>query len=844
MQPLPIDAHLPDLVAKAKASKGLVLVAEPGAGKTTRVPRALLDASVASAGEILVAEPRRIAARMAAKRVAEELGEAVGRTIGYRVRFDSAVSRDTRVTFVTEGVLARRFQSDPSLSGVAALVFDELHERHLDTDLALARARRLRDTSRPELILVAMSATLEAEPVGAFLDAPIVHVEGRTFPIELRHTEQPDDRPLERQVRAAVVRLLDEGVGGDLLVFLPGAREIRRAMEACEGPAKAHGVDLVPLHGDLPADAQDRAVRPGPRPKVIFSTNVAETSLTIDGVVAVIDSGLARVARHSPWTGMQSLLTAPISRASAAQRAGRAGRTRAGICVRLYTSREHDARPLRDAPEVQRADLAEAALGLLAAGEDPRAFPWFETPPEAALDAAMSLLEKLGAAEEGAITRLGEHLVALPAHPRVARIAIEAKRRGFEEAGAALAALVAEREIRLASRTRFGHGSGPRDDEVGASDLLARLDELEAAGPRPSHGSLRHAGLDGRAVRTVIEAKRQLERALRRRDVEVEPGFDEEEALLVATLAGFPDRVARRRKEGGRELALAGGGATLDEASVVKDAALMVAVEAQEHAGRTFVRQASAVSLEHLMELFLDRLEDHVGARFDPKLERIFGVRELTFDGLVVERGDAEIDDATAAQALATAALQKGVGRFCDADALEALTLRLRFAREHDERLPTIDDAWLEALLVKLCAGRRSFAELRDAGLLDWIRAELTPHRARLDALAPEHVAIPGRARVPVTYEVDRPPWIASRLQDFFSAAEGPKVADGRQPLVLHLLAPNRRAVQVTTDLAGFWERHYPEIQRELRRRYPRHAWPDDPLSAPPSRPGRGRGRR
>ncbi|MEQ8892762.1 MAG: ATP-dependent helicase C-terminal domain-containing protein, partial [Sandaracinaceae bacterium] len=410
--------------------------------------------------------------------------------------------------------------------------------------------------------------------------------------------------------------------------------------------------------------------------------------------------------------------------------------------------------------------------------------------------------------------------------------------------GAALAALVAEREIRLASRTRFGHGSGPRDDEVGASDLLARLDELEAVGPRPSHGSLRHAGLDGRAVRTVIEAKRQLERALRRRDVEVEPGFDEEEALLVATLAGFPDRVARRRKEGGRELALAGGGATLDEASVVKDAALMVAVEAQEHAGRTFVRQASAVSLEHLMELFLDRHEDHVGARFDPKLERIFGVRELTFDGLVVERGDAEIDDATAAQALATAALQKGVGRFCDADALEALTLRLRFAREHDERLPTIDDAWLEALLEKLCAGRRSFAELRDAGLLDWIRAELTPHRARLDALAPEHVAIPGRARVPVTYEVDRPPWIASRLQDFFSAAEGPKVADGRQPLVLHLLAPNRRAVQVTTDLAGFWERHYPEIQRELRRRYPRHAWPDDPLSAPPSRPGRGRGRR
>lgn len=840
MQPLPIDAHLDALVSAATEASGLVLVAEPGAGKTTRLPRALLDAGIAGRGEILVAEPRRLATRMAAARVAEELGEPVGRTIGYQVRFDRAVSKETRVTFLTEGVLSRRFRSDPTLKGVAAVVFDELHERHLDTDLALARARRLQRESRPELMIVAMSATLEAEPVAAFLDAPIVSVEGRTFPIDVRHAEEPDDRPLERQVRAAVVRLLDEGVDGDVLVFLPGAREIRRAMEACEGPAKAHGVDLLPLHGDLPPDAQDRALRRGPRRKIIFSTNVAETSLTIDGVVAVVDSGLARVARHSPWTGMPSLETAPISRASAAQRAGRAGRTRPGVCVRLYTRREHDARPLRDAPEVQRADLAEAALALLDAGEDPRAFPWFEAPPKAALDAALGLLEKLGACEGGAITPLGRALGALPAHPRIARIAIEAKRRGFEEAGARLAALAAEREIRRAARTRFG-GGGPRDDEVGSSDLLARLDELEALGPRASHGAIRQAGLDGRAVRTVFDAARQLDRALRRVEVDAEPGFDEEEALLLATLAGFPDRVARRRKPGGRELALAGGGATLDEASVVKDAELMVAVEAQAHAGRTWVRQASAVTLEHLMELFLDRLEDSVEARFDPKLERVFGVRELTFDGLVVERGDAEIDDDAAARALASAALQKGVSRFCDAEALEGLTLRLAFARQHDPRLPALDDAWLEALLVKLCAGRRAFAELRDAGLLDWIRAELEPHRARLDALAPSHVSIPGRARVPVTYEVNRPPWIASRLQDFFSASEGPTVADGREPLVLHLLAPNKRAVQVTTDLAGFWDRHYPEVRKELRRRYPKHAWPDDPRTAPPSRPGRGR---
>ena len=836
MDPLPIDPHLPAIVSDVWERRGLVLVAEPGAGKTTRVPRALLDAGL---GEIVVVEPRRIAARMAAHRVAAELGEPVGRRIGYRVRFDAKVSRETRVTFVTEGILARRLDSDPHLEGVSIVVFDELHERHLHTDLALARARRARE--RRALSIVAMSATLEAEPVARFLDAPIKNVEGRTFPIDVRFAAAPDDRPLERRVRAAVVRLIEEGLDGDVLVFLPGAGEIRRAAEELEGPARALSLDVVPLHGDLPPDAQDRAIRRGPRRKVILSTNVAETSLTIEGVVAVVDSGLARIARCSPWTGLTSLDTLPISRASAMQRAGRAGRVRAGVCERLYTRADHDARPLRDRPEIERVDLAEMVLSLRAAGEDPRTFAYLEAPPANALESAERLLERLGAVDSGEVTELGRAMLALPIHPRLARVALEAKRLGHPRSGAMLAALIAEREVRLAARTRFGTHEA-RSDEVASSDLIARLDELEALGPDASHSTLRSAGLDARAVRTVFDAARQIERELAGVAIEIEETFDEEGALLTATLAGFPDRVARRRPAGGEELVLAGGGsARLDPQSAVKDAPLMALIDADTRPSGVLVRRASAVTLEMLMSLFIDRIEDVREARFDATRERVVGVGELRYEGLALEQSEIEPSEADAARVLADAAIAAGLARFVDEDAWIALKRRLAFARGFDPALPELDDALLRDLLVRLCAGKRSFAELRDAGLLEWLRAELgSGVLAKLEALAPEAVSLPGRRRVPVTYEEDRPPWIASRLADFFGMGEGPAIAGGRVPLVLHLLAPNHRALQVTTDLAGFWERHYPELKRSLMRRYPRHPWPDDPRTAPPPAP-RGR---
>ncbi|MFK7992268.1 MAG: ATP-dependent helicase HrpB [Sandaracinaceae bacterium] len=836
--PLPIDGHRASLLRAAEGG-ALVLVAEPGAGKTTRVPPMLLDSGLAHGGRIVVVQPRRIAARMAAARIANERGGRLGGEVGYRVRFDAKVGRQTRIELVTEGILARRLIADPTLEGVSWVVFDELHERHLDSDLSLARAERLRRTRRPDLGIVAMSATLDAGPVAEFLRAPALEVEGRTFPIEIRHDDHPDDRPLERRVRAAVVRLLEAGCDGDVLVFLPGAGEIRRAMEACEGPAEAFSVECVPLHGDLAADQQDRALRAGPRRKVIFATNIAETSLTIPTVVAVVDSGLVRTATVSPWSGLSRLDTVPISQASATQRAGRAGRTQAGVCHRLFTEADFRRRPERDLPEVQRADLTATVLSIRAEGETPASFPWFERPPNSALEAADVLLEKLGALSED-ITPLGRAMLSLPAHPRIGRVAAEAHRRGHTDAGALLAALIQERDVRLSSRTRFDGARRREGDEVASSDLLLRMDQLESVGARASFGQLRRAGLDGRSVKMVRAAADQFARALRKTDLAVTPSFDEEEALLLATLAGFPDRVAKRLS--GRRLAITGGSVgELDEGSAVHDP-LLVCVDADEWRGRVRVRRASQVTLEHLMELFLDRLEDVSETRFDASRGRITATAQVRFDGLVVEESPGTVDPARGAEVLARAAVEAGVSRFCDADALSTLRQRVAFAAQVDDRLPTLDDAWMESLLTRLCVGKSSFAELRDAGLLDWVRAELGAMRTVVDRLAPEHVSLPGRAKVPVVYEAGRPPHIASRLQDFFGITDGPTV--GGAPVVLHLLDPRGRAVQVTTDLAGFWDRHYDDVRKELRRRYAKHHWPDDPRTAEAKRHGRRRKRK
>jgi ATP-dependent helicase HrpB len=838
--PLPIDPFLAEIADRLATRGALVLAAEPGAGKTTRVPRALLLDRRFDQGTIVVLEPRRIAARMAAARVAEELGERPGERVGYTVRFDDVGGPKTRLKFVTEGILTRRLAMEPTLPGVRVVVLDELHERSLHADLALALLRKLRAEKRPDLAIVAMSATLDTERVASFLDADAVRVPGRAHHVAIEHASARDDRPLDQQVAAACARALREEAEGHVLVFLPGAGEIRRCEEAVRPFAERAGAEVVPLHGDLPAEQQDRAVRPGGRRRIILSTNVAETSLTIDGVTTVIDTGLHRVARHSPWSGLPVLELAPISQASATQRAGRAGRTRDGRAIRLYTQHDHDTRPRFDAPEIARVDLAEPLLSLASLGvRDARTFPFFEAPSTAAIDAARALLGRLGAIDDaGAITEDGRHMLALPLHPRLARIALAARDEGLARDGALLAAVLSEREIRASHRTRFGDGRGP-SHASGSSDALERYEALAAAEGEGGRARFSAYDLDARSAQAALRLRDQIERALSRLR-RGEPGYasDIDAVLLRAILRGFPDRVGKRRRKGGSEIVLAGGGsAKLADTSVVKDAELMALVEVEEGRGGAICRVASAIEAEWLLELFPERVTDLRTFRFDLDKERLELVTGLAYEGLPIDesRGDAAYEPG-AAEALAKEALARDLGRFVDRDRLAQLRLRAALARKADPSLPSFDDEEVRAAIVAACEGRRSLDELAKADVLGALEGSLSPKaRARLDELAPTHVTLPGRAKVPVTYEGDRPPWIESRMQDFFGLTEGPRA--GGAPIVLHLLAPSGRAQQVTTDLSGFWDRHYPSIRKELMRQYPRHHWPEDPRTAQPRKP-------
>jgi ATP-dependent helicase HrpB len=903
VQALPIDEILPDVVERLRSAPSLVIEAPPGAGKTTRVPPSILDAGLAGAGQVLVLEPRRIAARMAARRVAEERGEALGETVGYQVRFEDVSSARTRLRFLTEGVLTRRLLTDPNLAGTGCVVLDEFHERHLQADVALALLRRLQRTVRPDLKIVAMSATLDAAPVAAYLGCETLRSEGRRFEVKIEHAARHDERPLELQVEAAVRRLISEGLDGDVLVFLPGAASIRRAQAACERVAAEAGLHVLPLHGELPGAQQDEAVRPaaGVR-KLILSTNVAETSVTIEGVAAVIDSGLARVAGHSPWSGLPVLKVSRVSRASAVQRAGRAGRTREGRCLRLYTAQDFNARPEYETPEVRRLDLAETVLELRASGVgDLEGFEWFEPPSSESLAAAEGLLRRLGATDaRGRMTDEGRSMLRLPLHPRLARIVSEAERRGVASDACTVAALIAERDIR-AGRVQLGavgreqkDASKPSRREAethGSSDLIQLLElfrEAEAAGLDAER--VRRLGLEPNAVRAVARATRQLRRTLsrggaknERRDTQsassparVSPGQggagerrgdvsklsdESERELLVSILAGYPDRVARRRaskgvRDSSRELLLSGGGtAELAPESVVREAEFMVAVDAEERgdaatasarasksgagAAKSVVRLASAIEPDWLLDLFVDSLAERVEARWNAQGERVEVVRRLVYDQLAIDerRADrAEGEEVT--RSLAAAARDAGVRAFVEWEQLESFLARVEFVAGAfpEESIPSLGEEDALAALEEMCVGRRSFAELRDAArageLLERLRRRLTAEHSRLVArAAPERVTLARGRQARVRYERGRAPYVASRMQDFFGMSDGPRVACGRVALVLQLLAPNSRPVQVTTDLKGFWSRHYPSVRRELGRRYPRHAWPEDPLS-------------
>ncbi len=814
MQPLPIDPLLPEIVARVRESSALVLEAEPGAGKTTRVPRALLDGGLLARGEVLVLEPRRLAARLAARRVAEELGEKVGETAGYQVRFEDVSSKATRIRFVTDGVLTRRLLRDPDLAGVTAVIADEFHERRLESDVCLALLARLQKTTRPDLKLIVMSATLDATPVQAYLGAKAMRAPGRRFEVALDYATQLDTRPLHTQIANAVTRLAEGN--GHILVFLPGAGEIRRALESCEAIAKKYDLALLPLHGDLSPEAQDRVVKRDSQRKVILSTNVAESSVTIDGVGAVVDSGLARVAACAVWSGLTSLRVQRVSKASATQRAGRAGRTQVGRCLRLYTLHDFQTRPDHEEPEIRRLDLAQTALELHAEGIDPRTLAWFEAPSRVALDVAETLLVALGAIDvTRGVTSLGRRMLRLPLHPRLSRLVLEAETRGAGREGALLAALLSER-----AHTGDPFAVGRRATMVTADSDPIELMEAHLADPRNG---------------TVDRVHRQIVRNV---TASTARGPAVDAALRMALLAAFPDRVARRRTVSGsrapsREFVFArGGGAQLAETSAVRDAEFLVAVDAQEEPRGVLVRSASAIDPDWLLDIVPSGVEEKNELLWNERLARVEAVSRVMFGNLVLDERQTTPEPKAAARLLFERARSDLAHVLGDRANLDRFVLRVNFVAIHlaEVGIEPFSPTAIENALAAACLGHTRFDELNAEAIEAHLRGKITPRQlAQLDELAPEQVTLAAGRRVRVTYESNQPPWVASRLQDFFGMARGPAIAKGRVPLVLHLLAPNQRPVQVTTDLAGFWIKHYPALRKELMRRYPRHAWPEKP---------------
>lgn len=822
LPPLPVDELLGEVVAALRDHPAVVVQAPPGAGKTTRVSPALLDAGLAGVRRVVVLEPRRVAARAACRRIAAERGCQVGEEVGYQVRFDRRFGPSTRLLVVTEGVLVAMLQRDPFLDEVGLVVFDEVHERHLDTDLSLAMVRRVQEQVRPDLRLVAMSATVEADLFARALGGcPRVESPGRLYPVEVEHVPRPAERAVAAGVVAGVRRALASTMG-DLLVFLPGMAEIVRCREALAAVAAEGDLELLPLHGDLSPAEQDRALARGQRRRVVLATNLAETSLTLDGVSGVVDSGLVKRLSHDPGCGLDRLELGRVSRSSAEQRAGRAGRQGPGFCVRLWSAAEHAGLIPHDPPEIRRVDLAGLVLQLLAWGEpDPAALPWLEPPPPDRLLAARELLERLGAVDRAGVTATGRRLASLPVHPRLGRLLLEAHRLGCLEHAAMAAALLTERL--------------PAAVAAGGGDLWEVLGELT----RRRSEAPPHLG----RVRGQL-----LDLARRAFGPSAPPAGDPRSALARAVLAAFPDRLARRRQPGsGRAVMVGGRGLRLPAAWPNDGRDLLVAVELD--AGRRGrhaeapVRLALPVEREDLPAegLHRERVVEVDGAG-----GRVRAVERVLWQDLVLQEHDARVDDdSQSSLALAAAASERldealGLGR----EEVMAFLARLRWlaASRPELGLPVFAPAELAELLPVLCRGRRSLAELGRVDLVAVLRGLLDRTQlAALDREAPERLLLPSGSRVRLRYEPGRAPVLAARIQELFGLAETPRVAGGRVPVMLHMLAPNGRPQQVTDDLAGFWERTYPQVRRELRGRYPKHDWPEDPLTAQPQRGARRR---
>jgi len=818
---LPVEPVLPS-IRDALASRGAaVLQAPPGAGKTTLVPPALLSAPWLGDQVIVMLEPRRVAARAAASRIAELLGESVGGLVGYRTRGDSRVSTNTRIEIVTEGVLTRRLQRDPTLDGVGLVIFDEFHERHLQSDVGLALALRTRRLVRDDLRLLVMSATLDGESVSRYLgNAPIVTSKGRAYDVDTRYLQPRPGAGLAAILIPTIHSALSRDPG-DLLVFLPGAREIARAAASLSNELP-DDIVVAPLHGSLDASSQDRAIRPDPqgRRKIVLATSIAETSLTIEGVRVVIDTGFSRIPRFDPSTGMTRLETVRVSKASAEQRRGRAGRTAPGVCYRLWF--EHDSHQLldRSPPEILHADLTPLALDLAAAGvADPADLAWLDEPPPASFAHARELLRELEAIDErGAITAHGKAMAEIPVHPRLAHMLLRSRDDARTRVACDVAALLEERDIAVARHE-------PLD-----VDLALRLEAVR--GGRPSV-----VEMDARAVQRVRAQADRLARQLR-----AGPAAPDDSAFIGSLVAlAYPDRVAQRRAGPAPRYVMRNGrGAELTGAQTLATSPHLVIAQLDDRRPESRVFLAAALSLDEIRERFADQIETEQVVELDDDSGSVAARRRERLGAIVLRETSAEADAEDVRRALLDAIRRRGIARLGWSDASTRFRDRLRFVGAHDSSWPDVSDAGLLARLDDWLGPALSGARrLRDvervdladalAGLLDWRQ------RRQLDDLAPTHVVVPSGSRIPVDYADQTAPALAVRLQEVFGLQESPRVLGGRVPLTMHLLSPAHRPVQVTRDLAGFWRTSYFDVRKDLRGRYPKHEWPEDPLSAQPT---------
>jgi ATP-dependent helicase HrpB len=838
---LPIEALREPLREACARSRRLVLRAPTGSGKSTQVPQMLVDLGLVQ-GQVVVLQPRRLAARLLAARIAAERGGRLGEEVGYQIRFDRVESAATRIKFVTEALLLRQMAADPLLRGVGAVVFDEFHERNLHADVALALARRLQAAERPDLLLVAMSATLDTDALAAWLgDAVTLAADGRTYPVDLEHVPSPKVagrwpwEPAAEQVR----RLLREEPAGDILVFMPGAHEISRTLGLLRGAPECRGVDLLPLHGDLPPDEQDRAVRAGDTRKVVVATNVAETSLTLPGIRAVVDAGLARVARFDPVRGIDTLLTEPVSQASAEQRAGRAGRTGPGRCVRLWSRSEHEARPARQTPEIRRVDLCETLLLLRAGGwGDAATFPWFEAPEPRALERARATLADLGAlGEDGDITPLGRRMAAFPAHPRLARMLLAAGDLGCVPEVARIAGLEQGRDILLRNVDAAAEAARDAVPCAPGSDFHLRLALLaRAADLRFDPDACDRLGIHAQGAREAERAAQQFLRIARGQGLPTDTPPADPDAVRRCLLLGHSDRIAVRLDAGTLRCAVAHGRkGELRRETCVRDARLLVAAEMEEVQVRgqvvTLLALATAVEEDWLRELFPGDFHEVAAARYDPTLRRVVTRVERRFRDLVLEAR--ERDDATSDEASRLLAAEVLAGRLAlerwDAS-VDAWIARVNFLSRHAPELaiPPFDDDARRLVIEEVCAGATSARDLRERPVMPSVRGWLTHEQAlALDSQCPERLALP-RKKHParIAYNPDGTAEIEATVQELYDVPGARlRVCGGRVPLVVCIQSPARRTVQRTTDLDAFWKGSYEQVRKDLRGRYPRHEW-------------------